>query len=252
MDQPRRSLREPVREWAPKREPEGAVRPRCLDCRASPSVCPFAELPLATGGDRRVVVPAKVLLWVGNPSEGYGICRGVVQVDRLTREGQRLAELLGPGDLLGLEGLLAPSPQAVEAYALTEVVWVRLSREDLLQGLSHPPFRDHLLRRLGEALDRWQRRCERACYRGVRERLIAELLELARRFGAWQDGQLLIPLPLRKHQLERLVGAGHTRVTVERRRLEEAGLLRFSKEGIWLPDPARLAKMLGDSEKIEV
>jgi CRP-like cAMP-binding protein len=181
-------------------------------------------------------------------------------VERLTEEGQRLAELLEPGDLLGLEGLLAPpasafasssaSGRAMEAYTLTEVALIRFGREDLLRGLSHPPLRDHLLRRLGEALDRWRRRCEWACYRGVRDRLIAELLELARRFGTQQEGQLLIPLPLRKHLLEKLVGAGHTRVTVERRKLEEAGLLRFSKEGIWLPDPARLARVVGDAEGI--
>ena len=232
---------------------EQGTRPKCLTCRASPPACPFAELALEVRGERRAIVPARVRLWVNPSAEGYGICRGVVQVDRLTREGQRLADLLGPGDLLGLEGLLTPasasaSKAVVEVYTLTEVVLLRFRREDLLEGLNYPPFRDHLLRRLGEALERWQRRCERACYGGVRDRLIAELLELARRFGTWRDGQLWIPLPLRKHHLERLVGAGHTRVTVERRRLEEDGLLRFGKEGIGLPDPARLARMLGDEE----
>ncbi len=232
---------------------ERGTRPKCPACRACSPVCPFAELALEVRGERRAIVPARVRLWINHAAEGYGICRGVVQVDRLTREGQRLTDLLGPGDLLGLEGLLTPasvsaSKPVVEVYTLTEVVLLRFRRDDLLKGLNHPPFRDHLLQKLGEALERRQRRCERACYGGVRDRLIAELLELARRFGTWRDGQLWIPLPLRKHHLERLVGAGHTRVTVERRRLEEAGLLRFGKEGIGLPDPARLARMLGDEE----
>lgn len=87
------------------------ARPRCPACRALSSACPFAELLPAAGSDRRLLVPARVLLWV-NDSEGYGICRGVVQVERLTEEGQRLAELLGPGDLLGLEGLLVPPASA--------------------------------------------------------------------------------------------------------------------------------------------
>lgn len=132
---------------------------------------------------------------------------------------------------------------------LSELIW--LGKGEFL-GLvrTHRTFAEKVFEQSGERLERTWQRYLLACHRGVRERLIWELLQLGRRHGRWQGSGLCIELDLRKHDLERLLGASHTAVTQARERIEKQDLLLIRRGAILLPDPLQLAKELGDPQEI--
>ena len=184
---------------------------------------------------------------------GYFICSGVIQLSQRTLDGKSLVlDLLGPGEMVGLSALLANERHMSEAQVLRRSTLVRMGRGELLElTKSHRELVGQIAKLRVEKRERLRHRLLLACYGGVRERLIWELLDLGKQFGRWQKGEgLVIELGLHKHDLERLVGVRHTSLIETTEDLERRSLCIFGRQAITLADTVGLAKLLGNPGEI--
>ncbi len=125
-------------------------------------------------------------------------------------------ELLGPGDVIGLDALLEPPGclHLSSARAVTEVVLHFFEREVFLQILNDDPA---LCRRCLDYLNHRFHTCKQSALlpipASLEERLCRLFLNLAERFGELQDdGNVLLPEGISCEHLPELLGVSSRRV----------------------------------------
>ncbi len=205
------------------------------DCRA-PDVVPQA-LALPT----RTLEPGGVLyeserdassLYIVN----YGVLKAVVPTS-LGRD--RIADLYGPGDVLGLAALdggrHAETVVAVHEACLTPI--------DPQQAMNDRKLRDYVVRAMARQLRRSREMIDEA-EMPVGARVTRAFLRLARQFGQAadaEDGMVKLPLALTHEDLADLTGSSRVTITRILGELRGEGALQGTR-GVYLADLAGLER----------
>jgi CRP/FNR family transcriptional regulator, cyclic AMP receptor protein len=204
---------------------------------------PAAEQPLA----RRLRVPTLRLSrgrWhpPASPSGAlYGllIAAGALFCS-LSAGGFPTGDLLGAGDVV--LALKAPpelpwEAQAVRTWQVLEPSTVAvLDQRFAALTARWPALSWRLLERQGEHAERTMARLSLVHRQRVEERLLLVLWDLAGRHGKVTPDGVLVPIPLRHHQLAALVSSLRPSVTLALRRLESRRIVERSVSGYLLHD----------------
>ena len=201
----------------------------------------YRELSLAAG--QQVVQEAD---W----SDGVFLVRqGIAKVRRLTLEGDEVVlALVGQLDVIGEMALLLPSGlRTADVIALTPMAIAKLRPGPWEQALQHQPrFARALARLEGQRL---QEMASQLALRGedATTRVLAALLELARRGSSARDPQHPIP-PLAQREIATIAGLARGTTSTILTRLRNRGTLADEPEGLRIAElePLRRRHLLPD------
>jgi CRP-like cAMP-binding protein len=182
--------------------------------------------------------------WLPEPPPGGGapvlvldglLCRDAALADRTS------TQLLGPGDIvdpwLKSDELL---PCRVSWRAHTPAVLALLDGRFGQAARRWPSLSAVVARRLCERADRLAAQGAALQLSNVEQRLVANLWQLADRFGRVAPGGVVIPLQLTHQLLGQLVGAQRPTVTLAATKLTESGYVTRREDGTWfLSDGSR-------------
>lgn len=213
----------------------------------------FENLTPPTGCDAPDVVPAGLALPTRNLEPNavlyeagrdaaslyvvnYGVLKAVVPTS-LGRD--RIADLYGPGDVLGLAALdggrHAETVVAVHEACLTPI--------DPVQAMNDRKLRDYVVRAMARQLRRSREMIDEAEL-PVGARVTRAFLRLAGQFGQPSDeadGMVKLPLALTHEDLADLTGSSRVTITRILGELRGDGALQGTR-GVYLADPAGLER----------
>ena len=170
----------------------------------------------------------------------YGVLKAVVPTS-LGRD--RIADLYGPGDVLGLAALdggrHAETVIAVHESSLTPI--------DPQQAMSDRKLREYVMRAMARQLRRSREMIDEA-EMPVGARVTRAFLRLARQFGQpsdEQDGMIKLPLALTHEDLADLTGSSRVTITRILGELRNEGALQGTR-GVYVAHPQGLERATDD------
>ncbi len=170
----------------------------------------------------------------------YGVLKAVVPTS-LGRE--RIADLYGPGDVLGLAALdggrHAETVVAVHDSSLTPI--------DPQQAMSDRKLREYVMRAMARQLRRSREMIDEA-EMPVGARVTRAFLRLARQFGQASDeneGMIKLPLALTHEDLADLTGSSRVTITRILGELRNEGALQGTR-GVYVANPEGLERATDD------
>jgi CRP/FNR family cyclic AMP-dependent transcriptional regulator len=166
----------------------------------------------------------------------YVLLSGVVKVSA-TNAATR-AVLMGvvvAGEIFGLHSLLRDPVHQFRCDAFTDCVVGRIQAREFCEAVARVPF-DRFKNIIEMSLGRWWWGLpvwySRMTRLSVRDRTMALLLELSRKFGVADSRGMIINLPLRGGDLAELIGASRQTVSLE------------------IEDPVRRGKVIRDGRRL--
>jgi CRP-like cAMP-binding protein len=170
----------------------------------------------------------------------YGVLKAVVPTS-LGRD--RIADLYGPGDVLGLAALdggrHAETVVAVHESSLTPI--------DPQQAMSDRKLREYVMRAMARQLRRSREMIDEA-EMPVGARVTRAFLRLARQFGQpsdEQEGMIKLPLALTHEDLADLTGSSRVTITRILGELRNEGALQGTR-GVYVAHPQGLERATDD------
>ncbi len=203
----------------------------------------------ATRGIRhiRVYQTRQSLYHEGMPALGIHIlCSGRVKLSRGDNNGrQQILRIVGPGEICGEEALLEGMPFTNTAEALDTCQSAFVRREaflDLLQSRDQVML--PLLRYICRVLVETQVRFTRVALSDARTRVVAQLLDLADRYGQPESKGITLQLALRRGELAALVGLSPETVMRLLSQFQREGLVDVRGRRLTIKAPERLRALL--------
>lgn len=149
-----------------------------------------------------------------DPSEHlFGLVSGQLKLFAHNQERREISlAVMGPGDLIGEEGIADGAPRSVSAMALANCELATIHTRDLKPLMSrHPNLRDALARACAVSVRRLMERAEDAAFMSLEERIEKALRDLAVRVGeATLEGTRI---GLRQRDLADLLGTSRESVS---------------------------------------
>lgn len=248
---PRRPL--PV-ESCPVREEPAVAQPSAL--RINEHTLAAIDFFAATGAELRRAVAHGLqafTLGVGEPAfvqhqranDVFFVVSGQVRVTFYSERGREVAFLdLGPGAMFGELAALDDGPRSAHVEATTPCVLARMAQADFIALLGREPeLARRVMRQLAAAVRRLTERVIEFSTIGVRERLYAELLRIARH-GDVRNAQVLLGSLPTHAELANRISTHREAVSREMSALKRADLLRKVTGGWLLTDLARLEQLV--------
>jgi CRP/FNR family transcriptional regulator, cyclic AMP receptor protein len=172
--------------------------------------------------------------------------------------GQTTGDLLGPGDLIDV----AAEPPALPGGESADVSWTVLDRLEvaILDArfaactARWPGVSRRLLARRAAHADRLMARFSVVHHQRIEERLLLVLWEVAERWGKVTTDGVVVPVPLRHHQLAALVGTLRPSVSLGLQRLAARGVAERCVHGYLLHGSLDegWARIAGDDDRVAV
>ena len=179
----------------------------------------------------------QVVLREGEVPEGiYCIRSGLLKRSIGDPQGNRkILDILGPGDLLGVESISGNGSRAAEAATLEASELCFFHRRDLPELVKGTPgFAMALAAYAAERLARAERELADLCLKNARQRLANALLALGRRFGKRTPRGILLDLPISRSELANFVGIALATASRLFHELKEAGVIRTRGRRIFI------------------
>ena len=227
--------------------PEDRVHGLVAALRASPAFCGVSETTidaLARTARRRCIRRGESFFRSGDAADlVIVVTRGLVKMVRPTPDGDAILGVFGPRDTIGLIAVLQRCPYPADAMALTnEAEAICIPSQHFVAAMARDPaLALSAARSLAYHACLLQLKIDVMTAGQVPRRIAALLVNLAERFGdELEDGSTLLPVPLSRTELSRLVGA---RVETTIRILsswQKRGLLTTGEEGFVLRSPQTL------------
>lgn len=186
------------------------------------------------------------LFYEGNPCTGVFCVRsGVVKLVKNAPQGRRCTlALAGPGDLLGLEALVAGTAHGHGAAILAAGSVCQIERGPMLRFLeARPAFQRAALQQLACGLQRSHGEIAQLAGGDVRERTAHTLLLLASRFGERVDGRTHVTLDLAREDIAEMVGVAAETAIRQLSDLRRRGILSSEGRRLVVEDMDRLARL---------
>ena len=204
------------------------------DCNANDIVPEALALPTRTLEPNGVLYEASreaVSLYIVN----YGVLKAVVPTS-LGRD--RIADLYGPGDVLGLAALDGGN----HAETVTAVHDACLTPIDPVQAMNDRKLRDYIMQSMARQLRRSREMIDEGEL-PVGARVTKAFLRLAERFGQAADDQegIKLPLALTHEDLADLTGSSRVTITRILGELRNEGALSGTR-GVYVADQKGLEK----------
>lgn len=201
----------------------------------TPSNCDTPDIvPTALALPTRTLEPNGVLYEAGREAislyiVNYGVLKAVVPTS-LGRD--RIADLYGPGDVLGLAAL----DGGAHAETVTAVHDACLTPIDPQQAMNDRKLRDYIMRSMARQLRRSREMIDEAEL-PVGARVTKAFLRLAERFGQSADDQegIKLPLALTHEDLADLTGSSRVTITRILGELRNEGALSGTR-GVYIAD----------------
>jgi CRP/FNR family transcriptional regulator len=148
------------------------------------------------------------LIWVGGDAKGFFavVGSGYIKMSRPGGHGHEVTiEIMGPGQVFGLNGILFDRACPLNATAITDAVYGYVSNVAIAPALqSNSAFKDALLRRTMARLHEKVDLLARMSSGRVDERIAAVLLTLAESYGRREADRTVLEVPLTRLQLAEL------------------------------------------------
>jgi CRP/FNR family cyclic AMP-dependent transcriptional regulator len=173
----------------------------------------------------------------GDPARyAHILRRGLVQLSCLMPNGKAFADLMGPGSIFGVAGILSGFPHGFSVTALTECEFDQVGAKQFLKYLEDRPsaamvLLRHLTRQYVQLMDDMLRLATRV---PSGDRLMTALIELGRIYGVPVDTGLRIPVPLTVQMLADKIGCSRQWASKLLGELEAAGKLQRNRSWITL------------------
>jgi CRP/FNR family transcriptional regulator, cyclic AMP receptor protein len=144
----------------------------------------------------------------------YILVRGKVKIGCRAAGGrQKLAAVIGPGDIFGAVSVLDSGQRSANATALTNISVATLRRDALTEWTrEHPHCSERLLRVLARRLKRAEDELAELNVVDVTGRVAHRLLKLAQRFGRSDGDGIVVTHDLTQDEMAQLVGASRESV----------------------------------------
>ena len=198
-----------------------------------PGIDPHAEQPHSI----RRFAKRQVVLREGEVPEGiYCIRSGLLKRSVGDPQGNRkILEILGPGDLLGVESISDNGSRAAEAATLEASELCFFHRRDLLELAKRAPgFALALAAYAAERMARAEREMADLSLKSARARLAGAILGLGRKYGKRTPQGILLDLPISRGELADLVGIALATASRLFRELKKAGVIRTRGRRIFI------------------
>jgi CRP/FNR family transcriptional regulator len=168
----------------------------------------------------------------------YIVCRGKVKVTGKAPCGKRqILKLLGAGEVLGEEALLADGSYTSFARTLESSTLAFVPQDKLLNFISeHPIVAFKLIEKLSRELVAFQGKLVEVAYESSEERLARLLLAIGERFGQAEGSRLHLGLDLSRAELAELTGIAPETAIRTLSRLREEGLIKLEGQRITILD----------------
>lgn len=157
------------------------------------------------------------VIWRGGDAKGYFaiVGSGFIKMSRSGGHGNEVTlEIMGPGQVFGLNGLLLGRACPLNATALTPGLYGYAPNAPILPAInSNSAFKDALLRRTMLRLHEKVDLLGRMSSGRVEERIVAVLFTLVDSYGRKESDRVVIEVPLARQQLAELA-ATTTETTV--------------------------------------
>jgi len=183
----------------------------------------------------------------GDPGDAlYVIASGSVKIVLPSPDATEPAILatLGAGDFFGELALLDGGIHSASVVALEPTEALVLGRSDFERLFeSEPGLRRALVASLARELRRLTGHVEGLHFLGLRERLVLRIAAIAgvRTDGVAPEGELRLDWPYTQAELAGMVGGSRESVNRLLGDLVARGVIRFERDMLILPEPARLA-----------
>ena len=137
------------------------------------------------------------------------------------------------GNILPIVWSLTGISRDVYMEAMNDVVLYRVSRSDFTKFVDETPgISKHIINDMVELYLLYDARIANLEYRYAYDRIIAQLLLLAKQFGKKQGQGVLIDLPIRHHDIADLVNATRETVSRELAKMERKKLISYKDRKI--------------------
>jgi len=191
----------------------------------------------------------QVVLREGEVPEGiYCIRSGLVKRSIGDPQGNRkILDILGPGDLLGVESISGDGCRAAEAATLEASELCFFHHRDLLEmAKSAPGFAFALAAYAAGRMARAERGMAELSLKGARARLAGAILGLGRKYGKPTPRGVLLDLPISRGELADLVGIALATASRLFHELRKAGVIRTKGRRILIMRSRQLAEENGE------
>jgi CRP-like cAMP-binding protein len=184
----------------------------------------------------------------GEVPEGlYCIRSGLLKRSVGDPQGNRkILEILGPGDLLGVESISGNGSRAAEAATLEASELCFFHRRDLPELVKGTPdFAMALAGYAAERLAHAERELADLSLKSARQRLANALLTLGRRFGKRTPRGILLDIPISRGDLANLAGIALATASRLCRELKDEGAIRTKGRQMFIVRPELLGEPTG-------
>ncbi len=184
------------------------------------------------------------------PGRDFYIVRsGRIKIYKMSSGGQvKTLEYLETGDFFGEMALLESSPRSANAVAVSDSEVLVLRFDDFQSLLSeHPGILLALARALCGRLRKADREIELFSFKGVRDRLILCLINLASRYGIDKpEGAVFLPGEFTHQDLSELAGTAREVVTRTMKELRDEELIIKEPGGMTIPSVSALRRKIAE------
>lgn len=199
----------------------------------------------ATIGAKRYAPKSQIITQDDSSSGVFFVVSGRVRATVYARSGKEVAfQDLGAGEMFGELAAIDGQPRSTHVVALDESLIASMSGDAFWSALmSNPSVARRTLLRLTGLIRRHSERIVEYGTLGVKNRIHAELLRLAR-CSSQDDGEVEIPNPPTHAEIASRVATHREAVTRECKHLEEQGLIEWRPGRHAIRDVAALARMV--------
>ncbi|WIV96961.1 Crp/Fnr family transcriptional regulator [Kinneretia aquatilis] len=170
------------------------------------------------------------------------IITGQVKVFALaTHGGEKVLELIGPGQTIGESSIFNDQPQAFNAQTLTETLLLRIPKRAITAQIKRDPgFALRLLADASQRIRGLQHDVESYCLRSGLQRVVGFLLE-DQRHSPERRAPHTVSLPVSKATIASRLSLTPEYFSRVLRELEDEGLIQISRRDIHILQPEELA-----------
>lgn len=177
----------------------------------------------------------------------YFIVSGKVRVTIFSRSGKEVSfRDLAAGQLFGDMSAIDGGPRSASVVTLSDAIVVSMPAEVFWEVLrKHPAAAAVMLRELTQLIRSLSERVVEFSTLGVKNRIHAELLRLARKHMRDANKAVIVPAPTHNEIASR-VSTHREAVTRELNHLAQEGLIERQRGGLAILDVARLSRLVED------
>ena len=198
------------------------------------------EMSISRFGPRQVVIAQD-----DDSSDVFFVVSGQVRATSFSKVGKEVSfQDLGPGEMFGELSAIDGEPRSTHVVTRVDTLIASMTKDAFWSALlSYPPVATHTLQRLTGLV---RMHCERIfeySTLGVKNRIHAELLRLAREVSDGK-GEVVVPDPPTHAEIASRVATHREAVTRECKQLEALGLIEWKPGRHIIRDVERLERMV--------